>query len=125
MLTRRNAGTEFRQKITPHLAFNLQCAMDAWTVSRGWAVSGVRGHALSEPAPDFVPRCHLDVFLGKGLSCWYETGRAPVSSVGTYMFRAAELVFRLVLDWPPVDLADASPSHIDDDDAKHWWSCWY
>lgn len=59
-------GTRFRHKITPHLAFNLQCAIDAWTVSRGWAASGVGGHALSEPAPGFVPRCHLDIFLGKG-----------------------------------------------------------
>ncbi|TFA99879.1 hypothetical protein CCMA1212_008146 [Trichoderma ghanense] len=59
--------TAFRHKITPHLVFHLQCIMDAWAVSRGWAVSGVSGHVLSQPAPSFVPRRHLDMFLsGRG-----------------------------------------------------------
>ncbi|PTB69505.1 hypothetical protein BBK36DRAFT_1187349 [Trichoderma citrinoviride] len=65
-LAMQKPGTAFRHRITPHLVFHLQCIIDAWTVSRGWAVSGIRGHVLSEPAPDFDPRRHLDMFLGQG-----------------------------------------------------------
>lgn len=49
-LAMQKPGTEFRHKILPHLVFHLQCIMDAWTVSRGWAINGVKGHILSEPA---------------------------------------------------------------------------
>ncbi|KAL6879062.1 hypothetical protein J3F83DRAFT_711811 [Trichoderma novae-zelandiae] len=65
-LAMQKPGTAFRHKITPHLVFHLQCIVDAWAVSRGWAISGLSGHVLSEPAPDFVPRRHLDMFLGQG-----------------------------------------------------------
>lgn len=49
-LAMQKLGTDFRHKISPHLVFHLQCIMDAWTVSRGWAISSVKGHVLSEPA---------------------------------------------------------------------------
>lgn len=64
-LAMQKPGVNFRHKIPPHLVFHLQCIMDAWTVSRGWAISGVEGHILSVPAPGFHPRRDLDVFLGR------------------------------------------------------------
>ncbi|TFB04190.1 hypothetical protein CCMA1212_003998 [Trichoderma ghanense] len=65
-LAMQKPGTAFRNKITPHLVFHLQCIMDAWTVSRGWAISGIHGHVLGQPASNCVPRRHLDMFLGQG-----------------------------------------------------------
>ncbi|KAL6902502.1 hypothetical protein GGI43DRAFT_422180 [Trichoderma evansii] len=52
-LAMQKHGTDFRHRIPPHLVFHLQCIMDAWTVSRGWAISGVKGHILSEPAKGY------------------------------------------------------------------------
>lgn len=49
-LAMQKYSTGFRHKILPHLVFHLQCIIDAWTVSRGWTISGVKGHILSEPA---------------------------------------------------------------------------
>ncbi|KAH0497981.1 hypothetical protein TgHK011_005262 [Trichoderma gracile] len=65
-LAMQKPGTTFRHKISPHLVFHLQCIIDSWTVSRGWAVSKFGGHVMSNPAPDVVPRRHLDMFLGQG-----------------------------------------------------------
>ncbi|KAK1240523.1 hypothetical protein MKX07_004551 [Trichoderma sp. CBMAI-0711] len=67
------SGQQCRSLCTVHVRF----ITDAWTVSRGRAVSALRGHGLSQPAPYFVPRHQLDMFLGQGLPCWCETGRAP------------------------------------------------
>ncbi|KAL7922439.1 hypothetical protein ACQKWADRAFT_320720 [Trichoderma austrokoningii] len=63
-LAMQKPGTEFLHKIPPHLVFHLQCIIDAWTVSRGWTINGVKGHILREPAESFRPRRDLDVFLG-------------------------------------------------------------
>jgi hypothetical protein len=65
-LAMQKPGTTFSHKISPHLVFHLQCIVDAWTVSRGWAFSGLRGHVLGNPAPYGVLRHHLDMFLGQG-----------------------------------------------------------
>ncbi|KAL7795378.1 hypothetical protein V8C37DRAFT_374320, partial [Trichoderma ceciliae] len=64
-LAMQKPGIDFRHRIPPHLVFHLQCIMDAWTISRGWAISGVKGHILSEPAQSFQPRRDLEVFLGR------------------------------------------------------------
>ncbi|UKZ70533.1 uncharacterized protein TrAtP1_011513 [Trichoderma atroviride] len=64
-LAMQKYGTEFRQNIPPHLVFYLQCIIDAWTVSRGWAISWLKGHILSEPAQTFRSRRDLDIFLGR------------------------------------------------------------
>lgn len=37
-LAMQKHGTNFRHKMSPHLVFHLQCIIDAWTVSRGWAL---------------------------------------------------------------------------------------
>ncbi|KAM0479946.1 hypothetical protein ACHAPX_004524 [Trichoderma viride] len=63
-LAMQKHGTDFSHKISPHLVFHLQCIIDAWTVSRGWAISWMKGHVLSEPAQSFQPRRDLDIFLG-------------------------------------------------------------
>lgn len=63
-LAMQKHGVNFRHKISPHLVFHLQCIIDAWTVSRGWAISWMKGHILSEPAQNFRPRRDLEVFLG-------------------------------------------------------------
>ncbi|KAK1243913.1 LOW QUALITY PROTEIN: hypothetical protein MKX08_002051 [Trichoderma sp. CBMAI-0020] len=63
-LAMQKHGTDFRHSIPPHLVFHLQCIIDAWTMSRGWALSWLKGHILSEPAQTFRPRRDLDIFLG-------------------------------------------------------------
>lgn len=63
-LAMQKHGTDFRHKISPHLVFHLQCIIDAWTVSRGWAICWMKGHVLSDPAQNFQPRRDLEVFLG-------------------------------------------------------------
>ncbi|KAM0256882.1 hypothetical protein ACHAQJ_004703 [Trichoderma viride] len=64
-LAMQKPGSNIRHRIPPHLVFQLQCIIDAWTVSRGWVISGVKGHVLSEPAQSFQPRRDLDIFLGR------------------------------------------------------------
>ncbi|KAH6611384.1 hypothetical protein Trco_001404 [Trichoderma cornu-damae] len=64
-LAMQRPGADFRHRIPPHLVFHLQCIMDAWAVSRGWAISGTKGHILSEPAESFQPRHDLEIFLGR------------------------------------------------------------
>ncbi|KAL7937233.1 hypothetical protein V8C35DRAFT_332354 [Trichoderma chlorosporum] len=63
-LAMQKPGTAFSHKIPPHLVFYLQCIMDAWTISCGWTISGVKGHIINKPAHDFEPRRDLDEFLG-------------------------------------------------------------
>jgi hypothetical protein len=55
-LAMQKPGTDIRQKILPHLVFQLQCIVDSLTVSRGWSISGMRGHVLKPPAVRFRPR---------------------------------------------------------------------
>ncbi|KAI1134875.1 hypothetical protein F5Y05DRAFT_194026 [Hypoxylon sp. FL0543] len=56
-------GTNFKHKILPHHVFQLQCIVDSMTISRGWSMSGLRGHILEPPARDFRPRRDVDEFL--------------------------------------------------------------
>ncbi|PKK55151.1 hypothetical protein CI102_175 [Trichoderma harzianum] len=65
-LAMQKPGTAFSHKIPSHLVFYLQCIMDAWTISRGWTISGVEGHIIIDPAKGFHPRRDLKIFLGQG-----------------------------------------------------------
>ncbi|KAL6700868.1 hypothetical protein J3F84DRAFT_133002 [Trichoderma pleuroticola] len=71
-LAMQKPGTPFSHKIPSHLVFHLQCIMDAWTISRGWTISGVEGHIIMKPPHDFQPRRDLSKFLGQGE--WASTG---------------------------------------------------
>ncbi|KAI1409507.1 hypothetical protein F5Y13DRAFT_203428 [Hypoxylon sp. FL1857] len=62
-LAMQEPGTNFKYKILPHHVFQLQCIVDSMTISRGWWTSGLRGHVVGSPAPDFHPRRDLDQFL--------------------------------------------------------------
>ncbi|KAI5919301.1 hypothetical protein F4810DRAFT_512283 [Camillea tinctor] len=56
-------GTDVRERILPHLVFQLQCIVDSLTVSRGWSLSGFQGHVLISPPKEFRPRRDVDLFL--------------------------------------------------------------
>ncbi|KAL9090461.1 MAG: hypothetical protein Q9165_005222, partial [Trypethelium subeluteriae] len=58
-------GANMRERIFPHHVFQLQCIVDSLTVSRGWSLSGLRGHVLKIPAPGFRPRRDVDLFLDR------------------------------------------------------------
>ncbi|KAI1085592.1 hypothetical protein F5B20DRAFT_575101 [Whalleya microplaca] len=62
-LAKQNPGTEFRQKISPHRVFQLQCSVDSMTVSRGWSL-GIKGHILCPPSK-FRPTRDIDLFLDR------------------------------------------------------------
>ncbi|CAM1507975.1 Fc.00g048230.m01.CDS01 [Cosmosporella sp. VM-42] len=64
-LAMKNPGTDVRQKILPHHVFQLQCIVDSFAVSRGWSVSGLRGHIVEAPARNFRPRRDVDLFLDR------------------------------------------------------------
>lgn len=64
-LAMQKPGTDIRQKIMPHHVFQLQCIVDAMTVSRGWSTSVLKGHVLREPARKFNPRRDVDLFLDR------------------------------------------------------------
>ncbi|KAL7945465.1 hypothetical protein V8C42DRAFT_353111 [Trichoderma barbatum] len=89
-LAMQKPGIAFCHKIPPHLVFYLQCIMDAWTVSRGWAISGVKGHIVSEPALNFQPRRDVDIFLGRG--SWGSSSYGFFQ--GTYNLKAFYLRFQ-------------------------------
>lgn len=89
-LAMQKPGTAFRHRIPPHLVFHLQCIMDAWTISRGWAISGVKGHIISEPAHGFQPRRDLDTFLGR--ENWTSAGHGFFQ--GTYTLKSFYLRFQ-------------------------------
>ncbi|UKZ72789.1 hypothetical protein TrVFT333_000425 [Trichoderma virens FT-333] len=89
-LAMQKPGIAFSHKIPPHLVFYLQCIMDAWTISRGWAISGVKGHIISEPAHGFQPRRDLDIFLGRG--SWASSGHGFFQ--GTYNLKSFYLRFQ-------------------------------
>ncbi|OAA60308.1 hypothetical protein SPI_05432 [Niveomyces insectorum RCEF 264] len=58
-------GTDVRKKILPHHVFQLQCIMDAFTVSRGRSPKAFRGHVLKAPPRGFRPRRDVDLFLDR------------------------------------------------------------
>ncbi|KAI2638278.1 hypothetical protein GGS21DRAFT_510517 [Xylaria nigripes] len=68
MITRlamQKPGTDIRHKILPHHVFQLQCIVDSFTISRGWSLSGLRGHILRAPPKSFRPRRDADLFLDR------------------------------------------------------------
>ncbi|CAG7942200.1 unnamed protein product [Penicillium salamii] len=62
-LAMQKAGTDIRAKILPHHVFQLQCMVDSMTVSRGWSIGVLVGHAIKVPAPGFRPRRDVDTFM--------------------------------------------------------------
>lgn len=61
----KKPGKDIRKMILPHHVFQLQCIVDAMTVSRGWQISTLQGHVLAAPAPGFRPRRDVDLFLDR------------------------------------------------------------
>ncbi|KAK4034762.1 hypothetical protein C8A01DRAFT_48910 [Parachaetomium inaequale] len=66
-LAMQKPGTPIQHRILPHHVFQLQCIVDALTVSRGWSLGALRGHVLIPPAPNFRPRRDVDLFLDRNL----------------------------------------------------------
>ncbi|KAI1821615.1 hypothetical protein F4861DRAFT_518110 [Xylaria intraflava] len=64
-LAMQKPGSDIRHKILPHHVFQLQCIIDSLTVSRGWSLSGLRGHVLRAPPKGFRPRRDVDLFLDR------------------------------------------------------------
>ncbi|KAJ4316572.1 hypothetical protein N0V84_007769 [Fusarium piperis] len=61
----KKPGTDIRKMILPHHVFQLQCIVDAMTISRGWQINPLQGHILEAPAPGFRPRRDVDLFLDR------------------------------------------------------------
>ncbi|KAF7561183.1 hypothetical protein G7046_g2947 [Stylonectria norvegica] len=61
----KKPGSNIGKMILPHHVFQLQCIVDSFSVSRGWTVSGLRGHVLQPPASSFRPRRDVDLFLDR------------------------------------------------------------
>jgi hypothetical protein len=66
-LAMQKPGTPIQHRILPHHVLQLQCIVDAMTVSRGWSLGALRGHVLIPPAPNFRPRRDVDLFLDRNL----------------------------------------------------------
>lgn len=64
-LAMQKPRTDVRRKIAPRHVFLLQCAVDAFTVSRGWSLSFRKGHVLQAPPEGFVPKRDIDKFLNR------------------------------------------------------------
>jgi hypothetical protein len=64
-LAMQKPNTDITRKILPHHVFQLQCVVDAFTASRGWTLSPLRGHVLASPPPRFRPRRDVDLFLDR------------------------------------------------------------
>lgn len=64
-LAMQKQGTDVRNKIPPHLVFQLQCIVDSLMVSRGFYTSIFRGHVMQPPASQFRPRRDVDLFLDR------------------------------------------------------------
>ncbi|KAI1349493.1 hypothetical protein F5Y01DRAFT_185579 [Xylaria sp. FL0043] len=64
-LAMQKPGSDVRHKILPHHVFQLQCIVDSLTISRGWSISGLRGHVLRAPPRGFRPRRDVDLFLDR------------------------------------------------------------
>lgn len=77
-LAMKKPGTNVKKSILPHHVFQLQCIVDAFTVSRGWFLSTLRGHVLEAPAKEFRPRRDVDLFLDRDMQ---RTGRGFLQAV--------------------------------------------
>lgn len=64
-LAMQKEGSSFRSEILPHHVFQLQCMVDAMTISRGWSILALRGHVIATPPVGFRPRRDLDLFLDR------------------------------------------------------------
>ncbi|KAK7449413.1 hypothetical protein Landi51_05837 [Colletotrichum acutatum] len=65
-LLMKKPGTDVLQDIMPHRVFQLQCIVDAFTVSCGWINTTRRGHVLGPRSPDTLgPMKDIDGFLGR------------------------------------------------------------
>ncbi|KAI1162817.1 hypothetical protein F5B18DRAFT_622278 [Nemania serpens] len=64
-LAMQKPGSDIRHKILPHHIFQLQCIVDSLAISRGWSLSGLRGHVLRAPPRGFRPRRDVDLFLDR------------------------------------------------------------
>ncbi|KAF7531614.1 hypothetical protein G7054_g8705 [Neopestalotiopsis clavispora] len=65
-LAMQKQGTDIRNKIQPHMVFQLQCIVDSFMVSRGFSTDIRNGQVLSPPAHHFRPRRDVDAFLDRG-----------------------------------------------------------
>lgn len=72
-LAMQKQGTDVRNKIQPHLVFQLQCIVDSLMVSRGFSITTFKGHVLQPPASQFRPRRDVDLFLDREQE-WMGTG---------------------------------------------------
>ncbi|KAF6819192.1 hypothetical protein CPLU01_13135 [Colletotrichum plurivorum] len=64
-LAMQKPGTDVRKRILPHHVFQLQLIVDAFTISRGWSFSVLRGHVLKAPPKNFRPRRDVDNFMDR------------------------------------------------------------
>ena len=64
-LAMQKPNTDIESKISVHHVFQLQCIVDAWTVSRGWSISALKGHIIRPPPRHFRPRRDVDLFLDR------------------------------------------------------------
>ena len=65
-LAMQKPGTDVEPRILVHHVFQLQCIIDAWTVSRGWSITALKGHVIRPPPRHFRPRRDVDLFLDRG-----------------------------------------------------------
>lgn len=64
-LAMQKQNVDIRSKTLPSCVFQLQCIVDAFTVSRGWSISALRDHILTPPPADFQPRRDINLFLDR------------------------------------------------------------
>ncbi|KXH31477.1 hypothetical protein CSIM01_04096 [Colletotrichum simmondsii] len=65
-LLMKKPGTDVLQDIMPHRVFQLQCIVDAFTISCGWTNTTRRGHVLGPRSPNTLgPMRDIDGFLGR------------------------------------------------------------
>lgn len=64
-LAMQKETTDTRARIMPQHVFQLQCIVDAFTISQGWTLSPLRGHVHVPPPRDFRPRRDVDLFLDR------------------------------------------------------------
>jgi hypothetical protein len=58
-------STDVRNRILPHVVFELQCIVDSLTASKGWSLSSSKGHVLTPPAQGFRSCRDVDFFLDR------------------------------------------------------------
>lgn len=64
-LAMQKQGTDVRNRVQPHMVFQLQCIVDSFMVSRGFSTDINNGQLLSPPAHHFRPRRDVDLFLDR------------------------------------------------------------